>query len=287
MSEKNSITLFGDLSEPANTLIKKIAEATGGIFRPWQTRRVAHAEADAEQIQALSRIETFELEKRALHRFLDEQTSHQKNIESITMQALPYVHNDASPEKIDNDWLTNFFDKCRLVTDDEMQSIWSRILAGEANEPGKFSKRTVNFMESLDKEDAQHFTNICAFNWLLDDAQPLIYDVKDKIYVDNKISFAILIHLDDIGLINFDPLARYVRERIPKTLSTKYIDTSFTFIFPKEEDNVLKVGTVLLTSVGHQLASICVPEPLDGFKEYIVQRFQKHSIEVKDAPASQ
>lgn len=30
-----------------------------------------------------------------------------------------------------------------------MQTLWARILAGEANAPGKFSKRTVNLVGSL------------------------------------------------------------------------------------------------------------------------------------------
>ena len=32
---------------------------------------------------------------------------------------------------MDNDWTVNFFDKSRIVSDDEMQNLWSRVLAGE------------------------------------------------------------------------------------------------------------------------------------------------------------
>ena len=34
---------------------------------------------------------------------------------------------------MEEDWIANFFDKCRIVSDSEMQSLWARVLAGEAN----------------------------------------------------------------------------------------------------------------------------------------------------------
>jgi hypothetical protein len=36
-----------DLSKPATVLIEKISDAVGGIAKPWQTVRVARAEAKA------------------------------------------------------------------------------------------------------------------------------------------------------------------------------------------------------------------------------------------------
>ena len=45
MSEDKSISLvnLGKLSKPANTLIKKVSDAVGGIFAPYQITRVAKA----------------------------------------------------------------------------------------------------------------------------------------------------------------------------------------------------------------------------------------------------
>jgi hypothetical protein len=51
MNEGGSLINLGELSKPATVLIEKIAEATGGIFRPFQIRRIAQAEADAEIIK--------------------------------------------------------------------------------------------------------------------------------------------------------------------------------------------------------------------------------------------
>ncbi|MEK9166845.1 MAG: DUF2806 domain-containing protein [Patescibacteria group bacterium] len=282
MSEGNSLINLGDLSKPANTLIEKISEAIGGIFKPWQTRRVAKADADAEQIKAISKIEMTELEQRALQRFMYEEEKKQSNIESITCQSLPQLNEGAKPEKIEDDWITNFFDKCRLVSDEEMQGIWARILASEANTPGRFSKRTVNFMESLGKHDAQLFTKLCAFNWILGEIQPLIYDLNADIYIKNGINFSILKHLDAIGLISFESLAGYKRHGFAQKTVAVYKNAPFVLKFPKESDNEINIGKVLLTSIGKELASICAPETIAGFDQYVIEEWKKKGIDVNN-----
>ena len=283
MLERNSIVDLGDISKPANTLIEKISDAVGGFYKPWQIRRVARAEADVDQIKALSKIETTELEQRALQRFMHEEAKKQSNMESITFQSLPQLDEGAKPEEIEVDWITNFFNKCRLVSDEEMQKIWARILAGEANAPGKFSKRTVNFMESLDKQDALFFTKLCAFNWtLLSSIHPLIFDSNAEIYSKNGMTFDILKHLDAIGLISFESVSGYQILEISLTIVAVYNNATYTLKFPKEKDNNLEIGEVLLTNIGRELASICVPETVAGFDEYIIKKWKKKGIEISN-----
>ena len=108
-----------------------------------------------------------------------EEAKKQSNIEEITAKALPQVDENAQPQNMEDDWITNFFDKCRLISDEEMQILWSKVLAGEANSPGTYSKRTVNFLGSLDKSDAFLFQSLCNFCWSIDNiAVPLIYWTK-------------------------------------------------------------------------------------------------------------
>ena len=141
----NSLVNMSGLTKPADTLIKKVSGAVGGWFAPYQIRRVAKAEAEAALIKAQSEIEITDLHRRAAHRFIEEEAQRQKNMEDITDKALPQLNEYAKPEFMDNDWLANFFDKCRIVSDDEMQRLWSLVLAGEANAPGSYSKRDGQF----------------------------------------------------------------------------------------------------------------------------------------------
>ena len=203
MSKGKSVINLGDISKPATVLIEKISEAIGGYFKPYQIRRVAEAEADAQIIEAQSKIEITDLQRRAFVRFIGEEALKQDNMEKITQKALPLLCESSKPDNIENDWISNYFDKCRLVSNEEMQSLWAKVLAGEANSPGAFSKRTVNMLSSLDTVDARLFTSLCGFCWQIGDIVPIIYSEHETLYNEQGINFGSLTHLDSIGLINF------------------------------------------------------------------------------------
>jgi hypothetical protein len=274
MSDGNSIINLGDISKPAVVLIEKISDAVGGYFKPRQIRQLARAEADAEKIKAITQIEITELQQRALHRFVSEEAKKQDCIESVTEKALPYLKEDSRPSDVEDDWITNFFDKVRLISDEQMQALWAKVLAGEANSPGSYSKRTVNLLDSLDKTDALLFNTLCGFGWFIGNVVPLIYDVQASIYAENGITFNDLEHLDDIGLINFNSLAGYRRLGFPKSICVFYYGTPTIIEFPNEQSNDLSIGQVLLTKAGQELAPICGSKPVPNFLDYILSQWR-------------
>jgi len=282
MSEGGGLINLGELSKPATVLIEKISEAIGGIFRPYQLRRIAQAEGEAEKIRALSQIEITELQRRAIQRFVVEEAKKQQNIESITQKALPGVEEGASPQNVEDDWITNFFHGCRLISDEQMQDLWSKVLAGEANKPGSYSKRTVNLLSSLDKTDAELFTTLSTFAWTIDVAFPLVYDVHDRIYTDVGITFSNLTHLDDIGLVSFDNVSGYGVQNLPKTTLTLYYDRRFKVEFSRLENNDLSLGHVVLSKAGQELARICGSGPRAGFVEYVIAKWQQIGLHVTE-----
>jgi Protein of unknown function (DUF2806) len=233
-SSQNSIINAGDLSKPATILIQKISEAIGGLARPFQIKRVAQAEVQAEIIKVEGQLEIEGLKRRALNRFLAEETKKQENIEGITGQAIPLLAPEAQPEKMDDDWIMNFFDKGKLISDQEMQKLWSVILAGEANFPGTYSKRTVNMLSSFDKQDAELFTNLCGYLWNYEgELVPLIFDINEGIYTKMGINYGRLTHLDAIGLISFHALEGLILQKQPKTVELSYFGQPVSIQFPR------------------------------------------------------
>ena len=266
----------GDLTKPADTLIKKISNAVGVLFEPSQIKRIATAKAEAAKTEAKSEIEITELHRRALRRWIEEEAQQQQNMEDVTAKALPHLNEKAKPGSMENDWIVNFFDKSRTVSDNEMQGLWSRVLAGEANTPGTYSKRTVNFLSDLDKSEADLFTKLCGFGWYIGELKPLVFDPESEIYNRHGINFNSLIHLDSIGLIQFNGTTNFLRKNLPKRFVLFYYDRQLDLEMSKDTGNNLPTGKTLLTRIGQELAVISGSKPVEGFWEYVKDQWEQH-----------
>lgn len=277
MSSDTSYSLInlGDLSKPADTLIKKISNAAGVLFEPRQIKRVAKAKAEAARIEAQSEIAITDLHKRAARRWIEEEAQRQKNMEDITAKALPQLDENAKPDSIEDDWIVNFFDQSRIVSDSGMQELWSRVLAGEANTPGTYSRRTVNFLSDLDKTEAELFTKLCGFVWMVGDFVPLVFNYRSDIYNKEGINFDSLSHLESIGLVRFTTFG-FKRLEIPKSIDVQYYDKTLNLHMPKDTDNQLDIGSILLTNIGQELVPLCLGKPVKGFWEYVRSRWKRY-----------
>jgi len=278
MSDDKSTSLvnLGGLSKPANTLIEKVSSAIGGVFEPWQIKRVAKAEAEASLIKEKSEIEITDLHRRAMHRFVEEEANRQENMEEITKKSIPHLGAESNPEEMEDDWVTNFFDKSRIVSDEEMQSIWAQVLSGEANAPGSYSKRTVNLLGDLDKRDAELFQTLCRFGWIFGSFTPLIFDSQEKIYNDLGINFGSLSHLDSLGLIQFNGVSGFNRQRLPKNFTVAYCGQPLSLTMNQESDNKISIGQVLLTQAGQELARVIKAPGVEGFYDFVKDKWKAH-----------
>jgi hypothetical protein len=285
MSEKGSIINLSDISKPATVLIEKISDAVGAIFRPYQIKRIATAESEAAKIRVLADIDISEIQRRAFERLIQEEGRKQENIENISLQAIKGLNPGAKPENVEGDWLTHFFEKCRVVSDKEMQSLWAKLLAGEANDPGNFSKRTVEFVSMLEKSDAQLFTTLCKFGWILGNVTPLVYDVDMDIYKNEGINFINLSHLDDIGLIKFSNIAGYEHRSLPNKIALFYFGKKVEIEFKEENNNKLDIGKVLLTKIGQELAPLCGSTPSETFFQHVISQWKSLGHGVNVSPA--
>ena len=203
-------------------------------------------------------------------------------MEDIITKALPHLNKEAEPDAMEDDWNANFFDKGRIISDSDMQSLWARVLAGEANNPGTYSKRTVNLLSDLDKKDAELFTKLCGFGWQIADIVPLVFDERSEIYNRHGINFGSLNHLEDIGLIQFDGIAGFQRLKLPRKFVVHYYGRQLLLEMPKAADNKLDIGRTLLTRIGRELAPISGSKPVDGFYEYVKNRWKQYLPKVEN-----
>lgn len=283
MVDGNSLVNLGDLTKPATVLIEKISNAVGILYEPRRIRKKAEAEAEADKIKAIANIELTQIQQRGLERLIYQEAKKQENIETITAQAIKVLPESANTENLEEDWIRHFFNKCENISDKEMQSLWSNLLANEANTPGTYSKRTIDLIASMDKKDAELFTSLCQFGWIIGSPAILIFDVKNEIYVKNGITFSALKHLDSIGLISFEPLSGYNRGGFPKEFLIRYFDKVLRAEFVNNDDNKFKLGSVLLTKSGVELFDICGATMNSEFFDYAKSQLTSQGITLTDS----
>jgi hypothetical protein len=277
MAEGSLVNLnIGALAAPVEKLIDRVSDAVGGIVRPWQIERVAKAEGKAEILRAEARITVSEIEQRAMHRLVREEGKKQENIESITAKSTSKVLDSAKPEDIEEDWLTNFFDRCRSVSDDEMQQIWANILAGEANNPGRFDKKTIDLLSTMGKADAQNFQKLARFVVFFPRAVPLIFDHNADIYKDNGCNFEYFNLLQDLGLVNFNFSVGYNLTIVSGSTILRYSNRFYSMSF--DSNNFFDVGQVILTRACMQIIELCSDIYDEEFEHYFIENLLKQNI---------
>lgn len=61
------------------------------------------------------------------------------------------------------DWFSRWRDGAQDVSDDDVQRLWARALAGEAQAPGRYSLRTLDFLRSVSKSEAEFIGRLGPF----------------------------------------------------------------------------------------------------------------------------
>lgn len=238
MSENSIIPneLFQPAADVVNNLINKISDAIGYIVEP-RGKRKDKEEAVAfltEKIRNDSEMPP--LAKAAAIsnvRQMIQKYSNQNDIINLAMQQL---NTNAQPEKIDNDWITEFLDKAQNISKDEMQKIFARILVKECEQEGSISKQLINILSIIDSDLANAFKRLCKYLVFIkfknketnkegENVQIIIGKVS-KLEEDHiNLKYMEIEELSNIGLIRFVSIGEYVKS----DLITEFVYGPFSY----------------------------------------------------------
>ena len=262
------------LSRPVTKLIEVVASATGVLYEPTRIRRKAKAEHDAGIIAAQAHVEITEIERRGLERLIREEGCKQQNIESIMEKAIPDISEDARPENVDPDWLMIFMDRAKMVSNEEVQIIWSKILSGEINSPNTFSKKTLAILGDMSQKEAKLFESACRF--FVDGIDDLvIWAFQSGIYGKFGLNFSTLKSLEDCGLVDVSEMPQFIRKFSEKNTGGSVVVTySGSHIAVDLHQGGVHAGQVRLTKSGHDLRSLVCVEPVDGFVDHLLKNWR-------------
>ena len=189
------------------------------------------------------------------------------NVASVVEDAADDLGNKEVPDhEPDPDWTARFFDCVQDVSSEDMQKLWSRILAGEVESHGRTSLRTLDTLKNMTKRDAEEFRDICSF--IL--AKDFVFYDPQHLHRYRHLEYNKLLHLQDCGLLNVGPnLVKSIKWRSRKISTFTYHVGVLLIDGEQSVGEELKIPEVILTTAGKELSQF-VPSSLQ--MEYL-QRF--------------
>jgi hypothetical protein len=274
---------IGKLAEPMTKAVDALRSAVAVVFEPTAIRRRAEAEHDAAIIKAKGEIEVSELERRAVQRVDQQERRRQKNMESITQKAIDSITTDkailalpgtTSTAKPDEDWIHQFFDYCKDIGDEEMQSVWGRLLAGEVAAPGTFSRLTLATMKTLSKKEAEIFTDLCKHIWKINGKSIILikYFIASESINDYELNI-----LASNGLILNVNTSVYITDQTEGN-EIEYFSRKF-IVSP--HGNMTITEPAELTTVGKELSRIAGAESDPVYMQKVISTWRKWGFNVE------
>lgn len=100
----------------------------------------------------------------------------------------------------DFDWFVRFFEAAGNVSDDTMQNLWAKILAGEIASPSTFSLKTIDVMRNMCKRDAELFIKICSHSFASNPENYFLPNEDDFLEAVG-VAYIDIMKLSELGLI--------------------------------------------------------------------------------------
>ena len=202
-------------------LIDYVASGIGAIAGPMLAFYKAKPLAEVKRIEAQGNADSLKIiadaQADAKKLFIDDNTQEQTkldisssninqtiefqgkkrlgNIQAVVHGAAEKLQGKEVPNhEPDHDWIARFFSNAQDVSSKDMQKLWSKVLTGEVEKPGRTSLRTLDILKNMTKWDAEMFEDICTFV------------ISDFIFAENKTvmenTYGKILHLANINLMH-------------------------------------------------------------------------------------
>lgn len=166
---------------PTAKLISTVSAGIGKLYEPTHIKRMAKAKA--EEIKLISgameecsivptqynngdllmnTLDWDDFIRRTQGRIAFQELQKQNNIECVVANAYNILEseNSCSDEPVEQGWVNSFFDFVSNVSDEDLQNLWGKILAGEIMTPGSFSLRTLSAIRNISINEAKLFQKV-------------------------------------------------------------------------------------------------------------------------------
>jgi hypothetical protein len=137
-----------------------------------------------------------------------------------------------------------------------MQNLWAKVLAGEANVAGSFSKRTLSFLSDLSAKEARMIEIFLSLGIEMGSVpRVIINNYQDPFLKKRRINFQYIIDLQSLGILIHEGNG-YTAQNQNGSTFISYFNEIICIKF-RAGTSSINVGHVLLTPLGKEIYRLC------------------------------
>lgn len=227
------------------------------------------------------------LEERTQDRLSFQEAKKQLNIENVTAFAADELKNEqpVTDEPLDEDWTTRFFKIAEEVSNEEMQALWGKILAGEIKQPKTYSLRTLELIRNLSKNEADTFMKVANYA-IKSGGKSYLFKGNDDETLNEKyqISYMDIALLTEVGLIQTGDFVNH--QLLQQTIDSQRVFIAGNIILLaniKANTPTIKMPVHVFSSSGNELLKLINTTPSIEYLTYFANSIKNDNVEIKYA----
>ena len=260
--------------------LSKLASAIGEIYyifggKSREVRQLADANAYASIVTAETENKVAMIKAQGADKVaqfvLAKESRKMQNTSNVIEKATKCFEPDeiVTCEQISQNWLSRFFSIAEDISDNDLQNLWAKILAGEVKQPKSYSLRTLDLLRNITSDEAELFL------------------IASKLYLANNFictedSFFSMQDrwiLNDAGLINEEDLVKQWNVN-PHSKLEVLLNEEYLLVLHNDSDKIVECSTDVrkLTKAGVEILSLIKRTTDNNFLTKLVAHLKSKGI---------
>ncbi len=181
---------------------------------------------------------------------------------------------------VDEDWIFMWRDYAGKVSAEDLQKLWGSVLAGEVKSPGRYSIRTLEFLKTLSKPEAELISKLASY----------VIDGRiaraQSIYLDSKgLNFSTLLVMQELGVVSGVEaigLTTTYKTIVEGKFVRAFVSHNKALIVEHDDPTkTLEFEVYILTAVGRQILGLGSFDPDVEYMRLIGKEFMRKGFVVK------
>lgn len=184
------------------------------------------------------------------------------------------------PETPSSEFMNDYVSIVEDVSNEEALRMFGKILAGEMERPGSFSKLTMDILSKMGRREAEAFERLCSVSvggkWQggYQHIVPVVYGLGPDVSREQLVDNDSLAALGRYGLIYYRPdMILPVDAGVPQTkeMPCRLVIEGVSYLVANDTGHDVFWPNIKLTDEGNQLATLCRTGNAPGFHDQVIE----------------